>query len=247
METVEHKCKLSVIIPMYNERKIAADTVKTLRSYADSHPEYDFELLFVNDGSRDDCAQIAEKAAAGDARVIVTGYPENHGKGRAVRFGMLKASGDIRVFTDCDLAYGCDVIVKFADALRERGCGVVIGSRNLSSDGYEGYTPMRRLMSKTYIKVIALAAGFKHTDSQSGIKCFSGEAAEAVFSRCEVDRFAFDLEALIIAEKLGFTVTEYGVKVINHRESESKVNPVKDTLRMLGDIRKIKKRVKNLK
>lgn len=238
--------KLSVIIPMYNEAEIVADTVRQLAKMADSHGEYDFEILFVDDGSADGCSDLAKAAFNGDQRFAAVGYGENRGKGCAVRFGMLHATGDIRVFTDCDLAYGTENIVKIADKTRADGSDICIGSRNLSGDGYAGYTLLRRIMSKTYIKVISIAAGFRHSDSQSGIKCFSGRAAQDVFSRCEVDRFAFDLEALIIAERLGYKVSEMAVSVINHREARSKVNPVRDTLRMLRDIRKIKKRTKNI-
>jgi len=227
---------------MYNESLIIADTVTQLREYADRNPKYEFELIFVNDGSRDNSAEAAKLAAGSDSRVKICSYSENRGKGYAVRTGMLAATGEVRLFTDSDLAYGLDVIVRFADHLKASGSDIVIGSRALAADGYAGYTLLRRFMSKIYIKVVAIAAGFRHSDSQSGIKCFSGEAAEAIFRHCEVDRFAFDLEALIIAEKLGYKVSELGVTIINHRESQSKVSPIKDTLRMLRDICKIKKR-----
>lgn len=238
--------KLSVIIPMYNEKKIITDTIMQLKSLADAHKERSFEFILVDDGSRDGCGTIASKTIKDDNRFRVTGYSDNRGKGSAVRQGMLAAAGDIAVFTDCDLAYGTAIITEIADRMTLDAADVCIGSRNISGDGYEGYTRMRRFMSKTYIKVIKLAAGFRHSDSQSGIKCFSAGAAKNVFSLCEVNRFAFDLEALIIAERLGYKVSEFPVKVINHRESESKVSPVKDTLHMLSDIRKIKKRVRKI-
>ncbi len=244
--------KLSIIIPMYNEEKNVAGTVDALLEAARIHPWYATEIVLVNDGSQDNTASEAAKAAEADGRIIADGYPENHGKGYAVRYGMLKAGGELRVFTDCDLAYGTEALYKMADMLfdkhkKDEKVGVCIGSRNLSPEGYEGYTFLRRVMSKTYLKVISVAAGFKHSDSQSGIKCFTAQAAQDVFSRCEVDRFAFDLEALMFAEKLGYKVTEMAVKVINHNESASKVNPVRDTLRMLRDIKQIKKRVNGSK
>ena len=238
--------KLSVVIPMYNESEIIFDTVAQLRALADENPEHGFEFVLVNDGSRDDTADAAKKVTEGDERFVVTGYDDNRGKGAAVRFGMLASSGEVRVFTDCDLAYGTDNIVKIADKLVADGTDITIGSRNLSDDGYAGYTPLRRFMSKTYIKVISVAAGFSHSDSQSGIKAFTAKCADDIFSKCEVNRFAFDLEALIIAEKLGYKVSEMPVSIINHREARSKVSPIKDTLRMLRDIGKIKKRTRKL-
>ena len=99
-------------------------------------------------------------------------------------------------------------------------------------------------MSKTYIKVLGIVGGFKLTDSQCGCKGFTNEACKRIFSLCTVDGFAFDFEAIMIADKMGYKIEEIPVKIINHRES--KVNIIKDTLRMLNDLRKIKARVKKL-
>ena len=131
--------KLSVVIPMYNESEIIFDTVAQLRALADENPEHGFEFVLVNDGSRDDSASAAKKVTEGDERFVVTGYEDNRGKGAAVRFGMLASSGEVRVFTDCDLAYGTDNIVKIAEKLVADGTDITIGSRNLSDDGYAGY------------------------------------------------------------------------------------------------------------
>lgn len=91
-----------------------------------------------------------------------------------------------------------------------------------------------------------MSPGFKYSDSQCGLKCLRGNAAKDIFGRCTVNGFAFDLEVLILAGKLGKTVSEFPVRVINHHESESKVNPVKDTLKMIRDVSRIKKTHKNL-
>ena len=178
--------------------------------------------------------------------VRVVGYEQNRGKGYAVRKAMLEAVGDVVMFTDADLAYGLDVIKKIYDTFIEKPeSDMVIGSRNLSADGYEGYTFIRKIMSKVYIKVLCIAGGFKLSDSQCGCKAFTGDAVKKIFTRCEVDRFAFDFECILWAVKYGMTITEIPVKIINHRES--KVNIVKDTLRMLRDLRKMKKRIKRAK
>ena len=89
-----------------------------------------------------------------------------------------------------------------------------------------------------------MVGGFKLSDSQCGFKAFSKKAAEEVFSRAETDGFAFDFEALMIASLLGLSVAEFPVKIINHREAASKVNMFSDTFKMLGDISRMKKRIK---
>ncbi|MBQ3507559.1 MAG: glycosyltransferase, partial [Clostridia bacterium] len=163
----------------------------------------------------------------------------------AVRTALLAADGDIIMFTDADLAYGTDVIKQVYDEFAAHpDADMVIGSRNIHKDGYEGYTFIRKLMSKVYIKVLCLVGGFKLSDSQCGCKAFTKQTVLEIFPRCEVNGFAFDFEAILWATKLGKKIVETPVKIINHRES--KVNIVKDTFKMLKDLRKMKKRIKKI-
>ena len=190
---------LSLIIPMYNEEKILPDTLKTLSDYMQRNFD-DYEILFSDDGSTDRSKEIVEHC--GLPRVRVISYEKNRGKGCAVRQGMLAAKGDVRLFTDCDLAYGTDVIRALYDKFTSSNYDVILGSRNLGEDGYAGYTALRRLASKTYIKVLCLLGGFKLSDSQCGFKAFSAKAAEKVFAECETDGFAFDFEAIMTAVRM---------------------------------------------
>ena len=232
--------KISICIPMYNESRVIADTAKRLSDYMAAHFE-DYEILFCSDGSTDGCDEIVKKLDLPSVRVIA--YAPNRGKGCAVRTAMLAATGDIRMFTDADLAYGTDVIARVAEAFEQNpDAKLVIGSRNLDKSGYEGYTFLRRVMSKTYIKMIAILGGFRLSDSQCGCKAFRGDAAETIFARCETDGFAFDLEAILWATKLKYRVAEIPVRVLVH--GESKVRIVRDTFRMLADMRRIKKRIR---
>lgn len=233
--------KVSLVIPMYNESSIVNEAVATFSDYMKKTFE-DFELIFVDDGSADGCGDVVAKASEEDPRIRLCRYTPNRGKGYAVRTGVLAAKGDLILFTDCDNAYGTDAVGRLADTLVQTQADIVVGSRNLSKDGYEGYTPIRKLMSKTYIKVIALAAGFKLSDSQCGIKGFRRDIAKKIFSNCEVDRFAFDLEVIMIATKIGAKIAEMPVKIINHREST--VHIVRDSVKMLRDVRRMKKRIK---
>ena len=106
--------KISLIIPMYNESSIIDDAVSTFGNYMKEHFE-DWELIFVDDGSADGCGATVAAAHEKDERIKLISYQPNRGKGYAVRQGMLAASGDISVFTDCDNAYGTDVIGKIYD------------------------------------------------------------------------------------------------------------------------------------
>lgn len=235
--------KISVCIPMYNEIRVIEETARRLSSYMDSNFE-DYEILFCSDGSTDGCDEAVRALQLPHVRV--TGYAQNRGKGYAVRTAMLEATGDIRMFTDADLAYGTDVIGQVAAAFAENpDAQLVIGSRNLQKDGYEGYTLMRRVASKIYIRVLCMAGGFRLSDSQCGCKAFTAKAAQTIFPRCEVNGFAFDFEAILWAVKYRFPIKELPVRVINH--GDSKVRVVRDTFRMLRDLRKMKKRIKKAK
>lgn len=235
--------KISVCIPMYNESRVIAESAQELSDYMASHFE-DYEIIFCSDGSSDGCDKIVREMQLPCVKVI--DYQPNQGKGYAVRTALLAATGDICMFTDADLAYGTEVISRVYKTFEENpDADMVIGSRNLDKDGYEGYTFLRKLMSKVYIKVLCIAGGFKLSDSQCGCKAFTGDAVQRIFPRCEVNRFAFDFEAILWAIKMNMKIVEMPVKVINH--GESKVNVIKDTLRMLKDLRRMKKRIKNAK
>lgn len=231
--------KISLIIPMYNESSIIKETALTVSKYMAERFE-DYEVIFVDDGSKDASSDIVKELALPNVRV--EGYGENRGKGAAVRHGMLVADGDIRMFTDADLAYGTEVVERAYKRFSEEKIDILIGSRRLSDDGYEGYTFLRRIMSGVYVKILCLFGGFRLSDSQCGCKAFSSKAAKDIFSRCEVRGFAFDFEAILWATELGYCISEMPVKIINHRES--KVNVIKDSLKMLRDLRRIKKQVK---
>lgn len=233
------KPMITLIIPMYNESSIIADTAKTVSEYMNNNFD-SYEVIFSDDGSKDGSAKIVNDLQLPNVRVV--GYEQNHGKGCAIRTGMLEAKGEIVMFTDADLAYGTDVIRRVYDTLDDADANMLIGSRNLSKDGYEGYTAMRKLMSKVYIKVLCIAGGFKLSDSQCGCKAYKGEAVKKIFEKCKVDGFAFDFESILWAQKLGYKIVEMPVKIVNHRES--KVNAIRDTFKMLGDLRKMKKRIK---
>ena len=158
-----------------------------------------------------------------------------------MRHGVLASCGDMVIFTDADLAYGVDVIKEAVEIMAKGEYNVVVASRAKHKEGYEGYTLIRKLASKTYIKVINLFGGIKISDSQCGFKAFDGQMGRKIFSYCKTNNFAFDLEVILIAQKMKLKIYELPAKIINHRES--KVNVVKDALKMMKEISVIKKNI----
>ena len=240
---------ISIVIPMYNEEKIINNTITQVDKYLRLAFGDNYEIVASDDGSTDSTPVLLNALCDVFPRLRIVVQPGgiNRGKGAAVRNGVLNAAGDIIIFTDCDLSYGTDVIARIADVFKANpSADIVIGSRNISGDGYEGYTFIRKILSKLYVKFLTVFAGLRYTDSQSGIKGFRREAVQRVFSKCEIDRFAFDMEVLMIADKLNCNIHELDVKIMTHSETGSKVKIVKDTFRMVRDVNRIKKRLKTL-
>ena len=224
---------------MYNEASIIESTARVLSDYMEKNfVDEEYEIIFSDDGSTDRSADIVSSLSLPCVRTV--GYEKNRGKGSAIRNAVLASEGDIVMFTDADLAYGTDVIKTMVSALENNpSASLAIGSRNLSSDGYSGYTAVRKLASKAYIKVLCFVCGFKLTDSQCGCKPNRGDAARRIFAKCKVDGFAFDFETILRAQKDGLKITEVPVKIVNHRDS--KVHVFSDAFKMLSDIGKIKR------
>lgn len=225
--------ELSVVVPAYNEaRRIDRTLTEALRYLAGAHPR--FELLVVDDGSTDDTRARCDAYALRDARVRVLSLAKNRGKGAAVRTGVLASRGLRVLFMDADLATPMRELEKLV-AEADRGADVVLGSRALAP----GWRRRRQSALRAHMGRVfnALVQGVLYEgvfDTQCGFKLFSGVAARALFSRARVDRYAFDVELLLLARELGLCVREVGVEW--NDIAESRVSPVRDAARMLVDV-----------
>lgn len=229
---------LSVIIPAYNEERRLPKTLEDIDKYLRKQ-NYDYEILVVNDGSKDKTVKVAESLASKIKNLKVTGYKKNQGKGYAVRFGMLAALGDYRLFTDADNSTSIDQIEKIWPWLAEE-FDIVIGSRNIKGAILDPPQPwLRKIILgegfKLYRKVIVDLWGIE--DTQCGFKCFTKKAAKEIFPKCQINRFAFDPEFLIVAKKLGYKIKE--IPVIWKNDPESKVK-FKNMVKMGFDLLKIR-------
>lgn len=228
------KVDISLVIPAYNESKIILNTIQTSSAKL-AELTSSYEILIVDDGSTDGTDILVENS--GDSHVRLIHYAPNCGKGMAVRTGMLATKGDIIICTDADLAYGVDV---FGRILRQFAAGdadIVVGTRSDSADAYRNYPPLRRFISKGFRLVVRLFSEL-NCDTQCGIKGYRRQAARAIFRRCTINGFSFDIEALMWADRLGLKVTRLPVSVVNFRES--KVHIIKDSCRMFFDLLRIR-------
>lgn len=226
---------LSIVIPAYNE----ADRIETsLQKAVDylGQKDYEYEIIVADDGSTDDTVAIANNF---DNKVKAYALPKNTGKGAAVRLGMLKATGEIRIFTDADFSTPIYEIEKIIYSLKNN-FDIVIGSRALDYDMVKEHQPFyREFMGKTFNKFVQLMVIKGIKDTQCGFKGFSAAAAEDIFSKTKIDGFSFDVEVLYLAKKAGYRIDEVPVEWYN--DDRSKVNPITDSISMLLEIMKIKR------
>jgi dolichyl-phosphate beta-glucosyltransferase len=203
---------LSVIIPAYNEELRLPETLHSVGNYLNSQP-YTAEVIVVDDGSTDGTAAVVRACT----QVKLLQHPDgaNHGKGAAVRLGMLVATGSYRLFMDADNSTTLDQIADFWP-WSEQGYDIVIGSRRKRGARIEKrqarYKELAGSFGNFLIRWLAVP-GIE--DTQAGFKLFSAHSAEQIFSRQTINRWGYDIELLAIAGQLGFRVREIPIVWIN--------------------------------
>jgi dolichyl-phosphate beta-glucosyltransferase len=225
--------KLSLVIPAYNEAGRIGNTITHVCRYLDQQP-YQWEVIVVIDGGPATAASEARTAAASRPNVRVLENASNRGKGYSVRRGFSEATGDRLAFIDADLSLPIEGLAGMM-ARFDAGADVVIASRTAPGARIEGAPPAGRdVMSRLFNIAVQTVALPGITDTQCGFKGFTSRAARAIFSAAQSDRFGFDVEALVLARKHGFTIDELPALCRYH--GGSSVSRLSDGLRMIADI-----------
>ena len=227
----------SFIIPAYNESSRIRPTLDELLRY--SHDRgWDVEILLVDDGSRDDTAQIVREYGRAHQQILLVENPGNRGKGFSVRNGMLHARGDICLFTDADLSSPISEAPKLFDAI-SAGADIAIGSRWLRPDLQTDRQPLyRQAFGRIFNVVLRVFLGLNFADTQCGFKAFRREAAQRIFPLQKIERWGFDPEILFLARRMNFTVKEVPV-VWAHNEG-TRLHPFRDGFRMFLEVLRIR-------
>jgi len=233
-----HLPELALIIPVFNEEQRIAKTFNALRDFLKHAKISRLDIVFVDDGSRDGTVRAIQQFQGECSSVRLISYPDNRGKGFVVRKGMLAASAPYRLILDADMSTPLTEFEKFIPFL-EKGCPVVIGTRK--GRGAIVAKPQawyRRKLGEGYTILANLVTGVKVSDFTCGFKCFTGYAADAIFSRASIDRWSFDAEILFLARAGGFQICE--VPVVWRNDADSRVRLTKDLLKSFVDLFRIR-------
>jgi dolichyl-phosphate beta-glucosyltransferase len=206
--------KLSVVVPAYNEAHRILPSLDRILEYLDQHHP-DHEVLVVNDGSTDDTVPVIERRFGTRPDLRLLSYGSNRGKGYAVRYGALEARGDVVLFSDADLSTPIAELDKMLPLLGQ-GYDMVIGSRAHAQAEIREHQPFyREGAGKLFNLLVRLIVGLTFRDTQCGFKLFRRDVMLPVLRRLAIDRFAFDVELIALAQAAGLRVAEAPVVWIN--------------------------------
>ncbi len=219
----------SIVVPAYNESSRLRSSLEKILAYVQRRG-WQAEILVVDDGSRDNTAEIARSFEQPNGAVRLIENPGNRGKGYSVRNGMLHASGERLLFTDADLSSPIEESEKLFAALDD-GAQVAMGSRWLQRELQTERQPLhRQFLGRLFNLVLRMILGLKYKDTQCGFKAFTRKAADVIFPRQQIERWGFDPEILYLARKFQLKTVE--VPVGWAHDDRSKINPVVDGMKM---------------
>ena len=228
----------SIVVPAYNEAERVGPSLQRMLAYI-GESKWSAEIIVVNDGSRDNTAAIVADFAQRNPLIRLIENPGNRGKGYTVRNGMMNASGQVLLFTDADLSSPIEEASKLFSAIESGRADVAIGSRYLQSELQTRKQPLyRRMLGRSFNTALHIILGLSYADTQCGFKAFSRKAVTEIFPHMKIERWGFDPEILFLARRYGLRVAEIPVSwAHDHR---SKINPVRDGVRMLGELVRIR-------
>lgn len=234
---------LSIVIPAFNEAQRLPETLARLRAFlAEQGWLAATEVLVVDDGSTDGTLGVAARLRSGWPRLAVISLP-HRGKGAAVRQGLLAAHGEYVFFGDADFSMPVEQIARFLPPASPMA-DVVIGSREALGARRFNEPNYRHVMGRVFNLLVKLLVLRGFNDTQCGFKRLTRAAAHALGAELRLDGWSFDVELLALARARGFTIAE--IPIDWHHECHSRVRPVRDTLRMVADVGRVRHRMRHL-
>ena len=200
--------KFSIILPAYNEEDHIGESIEQVSRYLDSL-ELDYEIIIVDDGSKDETKRQASKYVL-DGKIRIFGYDQNMGKGYAIRYGCMHSLGDYVFFMDSDLDIDTLNLAAYLRSIKDADL-VIASKRHPRSNVDEPL--IRRVLSLGLYFLIRLMTGVQVSDTQTGLKGFRSESLKKILPLLSVKKYAFDIEVLVVAQLLRMKIVELPVKV----------------------------------
>ena len=234
------KPDVSIVIPAYNEEDRLGGPLRQIVGFSETS-KLSLEIIVVDDGSSDGTADVAEVIFGtfpGIANQVIR-YEKNRGKGFAVKTGLLAANADIGLFTDADLSTPIEEMSKLVDPIRSGEFDVTFGSRALDRTLIGTHQPWQREQGGRVMNlIIKMMSRLPFYDTQCGFKAFNMQKFRPLLDVMTIDRFGFDIEFLYIANYHGLRLAEIPVRW--NDVAGSKVSVLRDTLRMIDELRQIR-------
>lgn len=227
---------ISVVIPAYNEEKRIVKTLKEIDAYFGKN-NYSYEIIVVNDGSTDDTRKIVNDLQKTIKNLVIINNEKNKGKGFVVRQGLLIGSGKYRIFTDADNATSIDQLEKLLPFAKD--FDVVIASRAIEGSVISVPQPFyRRILGNIFRSLVRIIAGLKNIkDSQCGFKLLTDKSAEIILPKCSINGLSFDVEILVLAQKMGYKIKEVPVVWVDDPHSKVTLRRMERSIFDLFNIR----------
>lgn len=235
--------KLSVVIPAYNEERRLPRTLDDVLSYLGAQT-YRSEVIVSDDGSTDRTVAVARASDGGRValRLVRAADKKNHGKGAAVRMGMLAALGAYRLFMDADNSTTVDHVERFW-AFFQAGHDVVIGSRDVPGSVVVVHQPWHKELAGNLGNVVVRSLAVPGIyDTQAGFKMFTAKVVADVFPKLTINRWGFDIEILAVARHLGYRIKEAPITWLNDPESKVKASTY---VEVLGEVWRIRRNLRS--
>ncbi len=226
----------TLVIPAFNEEKLIGITLQSLTNYFEKKGKK-YEIIVVDDGSTDrtvELAQAFERINVKSGRIRVLSNQKKPGKGSALRQGMLTSNSKKRIFMDADMPFELDGIDEIIQKLNS-GCQVVVGSRELPGSTLVRVPFMRFLAGQVFSLCVHLFTFRGIRDTQCGLKGFTGEVAEQIFSLATIDDFGIDVELLYIAKKFKYKICKIPVRMTGFR-GDSRIRLFSDSIKMFLEL-----------
>lgn len=233
----EYKEKISVVVPCYNEEKNVYKNLLKISKIISSFSN-NYEIIAVNDGSKDNTESEIEKAVKKDKNIYIETYKKNQGKGYALKYGTKKTTGEIVVFIDSDLELSPLYIQKYIDIIHDKNCDSVIASK-MHKESIIKYPFRRRVLSLGYYCMLKVLFNLNNKDTQTGLKIFKGDLIRTIMSLIETNGFSFDIEVLALINRYGYKIEDAPIELNFTREHAMGRISINDITKMIIDTFKI--------